>query len=77
MRDRHYQYDYKPLLRDLDIYLDMSTTNILVGTDDKKIHDLLSRLAKTKRECFRIYNSSICVSTTYVFALINNLENLR
>ena len=50
----------KSLLKHLEISLDRSSNNIRVGTNDKKVHPLLSRLYKTKKDLFYITKRGGC-----------------
>jgi hypothetical protein len=66
----------KNLLKHLGISLDRSSHNIMVGTNDKKVHPLLSRLYKTNKELFKVIEggyTSVCL--TKLTCLITNLEN--
>jgi hypothetical protein len=68
----------KNWLKHLGISLDRSSHNIMVGTNDKKVHPLLSRLYKTKREFFRsTRNGSLVLHRTSIKKLITHLESLK
>ena len=68
----------KSLLNHLEISLDRSSHNIMVGTNDKKVHPLLSRLYKTKKDLFYIKNKGFTdLSCTSTNKLITELESLK
>ena len=65
------------LLKHLEISLDRGNNKVMEGTNDKKVHPLLSRLYNTNKECFRKRQDGILLSETSINKLIANLENLK
>jgi hypothetical protein len=66
------------MLKHLEISLDRFSKNVKVGTYDKQVHPLLSRLYKTNKQCFRLQKKGgITLRETSISKLITNLENLK
>lgn len=79
---RNRQYEIKSsknnMLKHLEISLDRFSKNVKVGTYDKQVHPLLSRLYKTNKQCFRLQKKGgITLRETSISKLITNLENLK
>jgi hypothetical protein len=66
----------KQFLKHLGISLDISSKYIMVGTNDKKEHYLLSRLFKSNKDLFQKTEEGVTISRTSTNKLINNLVNL-
>ena len=65
-------------LKHLGMSFNRSGMNIMVGTQDKKVHFLLSRLYKTNKQCFRMRkDGSIYLANTSTKKLIHKLESLK
>jgi hypothetical protein len=59
------------------LYLIYALFSGLVGTNDKEVHPLLSRLFNTNKEFFNKSNGKWKVGSTSVNILIGKLENIK
>ena len=63
---------------DLEISKDIYTNNIVEGTNNKKVHYLLSKLYNTDKSCFyKRPDGYVVIENTHIKKLITDLESLK